>query len=117
VRELRFIGLDKAVIVNRLRAHMAVEIAIRTFGEAKRPMHIDPEPGSGPILLRGDIFNLLMPSPARGSFNLASISPGNRPPLSGKDAPSMIRDVADFWTDLEKKLREFQQIETMSDRI
>jgi hypothetical protein len=32
VRELRFIGLDKAVIVNRLRAHMAVEIAIRTFG-------------------------------------------------------------------------------------
>src|SRR5208283_1059009 len=47
VRELRFIGLDKAVIVNRLRAHMAVEIAIRTFGEAKRPMHIDPETWTG----------------------------------------------------------------------
>ena len=43
VRELRPKGLDKAVLVGGLRAHMAVEIAIRTFGEAKGPMHIDPE--------------------------------------------------------------------------
>jgi hypothetical protein len=47
MREFRLEGPDKTGLVDRLRAHMAVEIAIGAFGKTKRPMHIDPEAWAG----------------------------------------------------------------------
>ena len=37
------IGGDEVALVDAAVAHMGVEVAIRAFGEAERPMHIDPE--------------------------------------------------------------------------
>jgi hypothetical protein len=42
-----------AGLINGLLPHMAVEIAIGAFREAKRPMHINAETGSGKRMARG----------------------------------------------------------------
>ena len=39
-------GGDESLLVDRLGAHVRIEIAIGAFGEAERPMHVDAEAGS-----------------------------------------------------------------------
>jgi hypothetical protein len=36
-------GAQKALLVDRLAPHMAVEVAVRTFGETKWPVNVDAE--------------------------------------------------------------------------
>jgi hypothetical protein len=54
--DLRLKGGEIASLVDRRAAHMAVEVAIRTFRQAEGPMHVDPESrigGRGPVGARG----------------------------------------------------------------
>ena len=43
MRDLRLERLDVAILIDRTSPDMRVEVAIRAFGQAERPMDVDPE--------------------------------------------------------------------------
>ena len=77
-RKLGREGRREALLVDRLVADMAVEVAIGAFGRAERPVHIDAEAGAGlahagPSLARANFWK------ARARCDSASAWPGFQP--------------------------------------
>jgi hypothetical protein len=58
-------GEGEALLVYRLMADMAVEVAIRAFGRAERPMHVDAE---ARLATRQDALRHAAPSFAVANF-------------------------------------------------
>src|SRR5580693_8228038 len=88
--DLRPKGGEIASLVDRRAAHMAVEVAIRTFRQAEGPMDIDPKSrvgGRGPVGARGGRDH---------ATNHCSVMPANRGPRQrgADDALSSQRLVA-----------------------